>query len=147
MHIMREQAQKLERQRLIREMVTAASISRQSQLVSLLRNNGYSVTQTSVSRDLEELGISKFSGVYRLSSTQNRTSYGVLSFHASGDSLIVARCGSGLASALAVQLDSKRLETVVGTIAGDDTVFIAVTDNSAQKELLQKLRKDFDAST
>jgi transcriptional regulator of arginine metabolism len=98
---MRDLANKSERQRLILDIVGATPISRQSQLVGLLRKNGFSVTQASVSRDLEELGIAKVSGVYRISSTQPASTFGFLSFDPSGDSLIVARCGSGLASALA----------------------------------------------
>jgi transcriptional regulator of arginine metabolism len=147
MYSMHELVQKSERQKLIVDIVGATPVGRQSQLVSLLRNNGFSVTQASISRDLEELGIQKVQGVYRVNSARMPAAFGFLSFNPSGDSLIVARCSSGLASALAVQIDAKHLGGVVGTIAGDDTVFIAVVDNSIQNSLLRQLRKDFDAST
>lgn len=142
---MRSSVQKSERQALIVNIVNATPIKRQSQLVSLLRKNGYSVTQTSISRDLDELGISKLMGLYRQSPEPKQTAFGLLSFKPSGDSMIVARCGAGLASALAVQLDSRDIDGVVGTIAGDDTVFIAVNDKPSLQTLLPKLREAFDA--
>lgn len=143
---MRNATEKSERQRLLVDIVNATPVTRQGQLVNLLRKNGFTVTQASVSRDLEELGISKTMGLYRQNSTPKRSAFGFLSFKPSGDSLIVARCGSGLASALAVQLDSIGIDGVVGTLAGDDTVFIAVTDHEVQNLLLPKLRKAFDVN-
>ena len=110
----------------------------------LLRKNGFAVTQASVSRDLDELGIAKEHGVYRPpSEVPRRTAFGLVSFHRAGDNLIVAKCGSGLASALAVRLDATLLAGVVGTIAGDDTVFIAVTDQKTQSGLIRRLKEDF----
>lgn len=109
----------------------------------LLRRKGFDVTQASVSRDLEELGIAKEHGVYRPpSQIPQRTAFGLVSFHPAGDNLIVAKCGSGLASALAVRLDAIRHDGIVGTIAGDDTVFIAVTDQKMQKSLIRGLKED-----
>jgi transcriptional regulator of arginine metabolism len=141
---MREQAQKLARQRIIGDIVSATAISRQSQLVSLLRKNGYVVTQASVSRDLEELGIAKVGGVYRLDEPTPLTVFGRLSFRQSGEHMVVARCRSGLASALAVEIDSANFEGIVGTIAGDDTVFIALSDDSTASTLISRLAKHFD---
>jgi transcriptional regulator of arginine metabolism len=67
----------------------------------------------------------------------------LVSFDSAGDNLIIAKCGSGLASALAVRLDASNLNGVVGTIAGDDTVFIAVTDVRTQRKLIRKLNDEF----
>jgi len=141
---MRTSTEKLERQRLLIDIVKTKTVTRQDQLVGLLRTNGFAVTQASVSRDLDELRISKTMGVYRQVPSRERSTFGLLSFTPSGDSLIVARCGSGLASALAVQLDSSWIEGIVGTIAGDDTVFIAVADHDVQQSVLPKLRKTFE---
>ena len=143
---MREQAQKLGRQRIIADIISATAISRQSQLVSLLRKNGYSVTQASVSRDLEELGIGKVAGVYKTADVSRPTVFGRLTFEKAGENIIVARCRSGLASALAVEIDASNFDGIVGTIAGDDTVFIALSDGEAGKALYSKLRKHFDTN-
>jgi transcriptional regulator of arginine metabolism len=135
--------QREDRLQVLREIVEATSVRRQDQIVRLLRKNGFAVTQASVSRDLEELGIAKENGVYRTSAqVPRRTTFGTVSFDVAGENLIVAKCGSGLASALAVRLDARRLDGIVGTIAGDDTVFIAITDHKTQKRLLRRLRED-----
>lgn len=131
------------RHRRLLEIVSATPVKRQEQLVKLLRKKGFAVTQASVSRDLDEIGIAKEKGVYRPPTAQSTTAFGFVTFQSSGDSLIVAKCGSGLASAFAVQLDAIQLDGVVGTIAGDDTVFIAVADRKAQKTVTRRLREHF----
>ena len=129
-------------QRLL-EIVSAKPVNRQDQIVRLLRQNGFAVTQASVSRDLEELGIAKEQGVYRpANQVPRRTAFGLVSFEPAGENLIVAKCGSGLASALAVRLDAMRHDGIVGTVAGDDTVFIAITDKKIQKRLIRMLKED-----
>ena len=136
--------QRGERLQLLLEIVSATPVRRQDQLVRLLRKNGFTVTQASVSRDLEELGIAKEAGVYRSpSQVPRRTAFGFVSFQPAGENMIVAKCGSGLASALAVRLDAIHLDGIVGTIAGDDTVFIAVTEQKMQKRIIRRLEEDF----
>jgi transcriptional regulator of arginine metabolism len=129
---------------MIIDIVSVSPVRNQKVIVDLLRKNGYTVTQASVSRDLEELSIAKSNGTYRRQAEPMRTSpFGRLAFAVSGESLIVARCSPGMASALAVLLDSKGFEEIVGTIAGDDTVFIAVDDKRKQTALLKRLRNEF----
>ena len=134
-----------DRLQLLLEIVSATPVKRQDELVRLLRKRGFEVTQASVSRDLEELGIEKERGVYRTPrEIPARSSFGSVSFQPSGENLIVAKCGSGLASALAVRLDGDILDGIVGTIAGDDTVFIAVTDPKSQKAIIRTLKARFN---
>ena len=134
--------QRGDRLQLLLEIVSATPVKRQDQLVRLLRKNGFVVTQASVSRDLEELGVAKEQGIYRPPSQVPRpTAFGLVSFLPAGGNLIVAKCGSGLASALAVRLDASNLEGIVGTIAGDDTVFMAITDPKIQKGLIRRLKE------
>src|SRR4051812_48673364 len=112
---------KEERQNNLLEMIAMAHIGSQAQLVKLLRKKGFSVTQASISRDLDELGVTKESGSYRRSTGMPpRSTFGVVTFELAGGNLIVAKCGSGLASAFAVRLDDLHLNGIVGTIAGDD---------------------------
>jgi Arginine repressor len=135
---------KAERLKMIVDIVTVSPVSNQKIIVDLLRKNGYTVTQASVSRDLEELSIAKRNGVYRQQpSMPQTTQFGRLAFNASGENLIVARCASGIASALAVTIDSRGYNEIVGTIAGDDTVFIAVEDKRKQAALLKRLLGEF----
>lgn len=144
-HSMQRGLQRSERQRLLLELVSGSQISRQDQLVRLLRRNGYSVTQASVSRDLEELGITKRSGIYRTPLLEpNKPSFGTVSFVSAGKNLIVAKCSSGMASAFAVRIDAVNFPWIAGTIAGDDTVFIAVMKNSNDRSLIAVLEKYFN---
>ena len=133
-----------DRLQILHEIVSATPVKRQDQLVRLLRKNGFEVTQASVSRDLEELGIAKEHGVYRTPTQVPRQSaFGVVTFQPSGENLIVAKWGSGLASALAVRLDAIHFDGIVGTIAGDDTVFVAVKDHKSQKGIIRRLNEHF----
>ncbi|MCA1556613.1 MAG: arginine repressor, partial [Acidobacteria bacterium] len=56
-----------------------------------------------------------------------------------GDALVVARCEPGLASAVAVQIDGAHLAEIVGTLAGEDTIFIAVAEHKAQRTVIKKI--------
>lgn len=131
---------KLERQSTIKNIVSAKPIARQDELVRLLRRGGYNVTQASVSRDLDELGIAKVAGVYALPFLDKASSvFGPVSFASSGDSLIVIRCSPGYASAVASKIDNSNIEGVVGTIAGDDTIFVALADTTHQRTVKKQL--------
>lgn len=131
---------KLERQATIKNIVAAKPIARQDELVRLLRRNGYNVTQASVSRDLDELGVAKVNGVYSLPTVDEASSvFGPVNMTASGDSLVVVSCLPGYASAAASKIDNSKIDGVVGTIAGDDTIFVAVKDGTFQRSVIKKL--------
>ncbi len=70
--------------------------------------------------------------------------FGLYSLEVAGENLIAAKCGSGLASAICVQIDRAKITEIVGTIAGDDTIFIAVKDYKSQKKVLKTIRELFD---
>lgn len=137
--------QKEQRQTSILKFISGRQIARQEELTELLEKKGYPVTQSSVSRDLLELGIIKVGGFYAMpQKPRNAVSFGLLKLDAAGDSLIVAKCESGLASAVAVRIDSVKIEEIIGTIAGDDTIFIAVKDQKAQKTVIKKIWELFE---
>lgn len=139
---------KSERQLSILSIIGSVRVSRQEELVRLLRRNGFSVTQASVSRDLEELGIIKIEGIY--TEPERRLSglgLGLFSVEAAGNNLVVAKCQAGLASASAVKIDSAKIKEIVGTIAGDDTVFIAVKDENAQRAVIKKILALFESAS
>lgn len=136
---------KEKRQQIIRSLIRVKNISSQNELTDLLSKDGFYVTQSSVSRDLDELGIIKVNGFYALPKVSDETGkYGFLSLDTAGEVLVVARCLSGLASAVTVRIDSEKIPEIVGTIAGDDTIFIAVKDSKSQKTVIKKIWEIFE---
>lgn len=133
-----------ERQETILNLIRASNIETQEELTELLSQAGFSVTQSSVSRDLVELGIVKVNGYYAQPQAESARGFGLLSLETAGESLIVAKCESGLASAVAVQIDRAKILEIVGTIAGDDTIFIAVKDYRAQKKVIKNIWELFE---
>lgn len=136
---------KAERQQTILNLILARPISRQDELTKMLRRNGFSVTQASISRDLDDLGVVKLNGSYTLPrKATDAMAFGLFALEAAGENLLVAKCGAGLASAAAVRIDAARIPDIVGTIAGDDTIFIAVRDAKAQRSVNRALWKLFE---
>lgn len=132
--------QKNERHEALLSIVREGPVLRQSELAEKLGERGFPVTQASVSRDLEELGIAKHAGVYVLAKAAEFVSeFGNVRLDTAGDCLIVGKCAPGLASAITVQIDSSGISDIVGTIAGDDTIFIAVRDRESQASVLRVL--------
>ncbi|MDQ3129557.1 MAG: arginine repressor [Acidobacteriota bacterium] len=136
---------KEKRQEKIRDLIQTSNIVTQGELTELLLKDGFSVTQSSVSRDLEQIGIVKVNGFYALpQTTEGVQKFGLLSLDTAGENLIVAKCESGLASAVAVRIDSAKVPEIIGTIAGDDTIFIAVKDKKSQKSVMKIIWKIFE---
>lgn len=134
-----------ERHQAIRNFIQTQSVSSQTALARLLADAGFLVNQSSVSRDLDELGIVKVNGFYALPKAPEGTQkYGLLGLDTAGEILVVARCEPGLASAVAVRIDNASVPEIVGTIAGDDTIFIAVKDAKTQKAVIKKIWEIFE---
>jgi transcriptional regulator of arginine metabolism len=136
--------QKLERQNLILKVIGSEPISRQDILASKLGKAGFSVTQASISRDLEELGIRKVDGIYARIRAAGSVGLELRSAHNAGDALIVIKCDPGMASAMTVRIDAANFPEVIGTIAGDDTIFVAVSDADSQKHAIRKITALFE---
>ena len=130
---------KRERQQKILSLIQAKPVGTQEDLRALLERAGVAATQSSVSRDLEELGIVKQHGHYTLPRTNGASARGLLSLDQAGDSLVIARTMPGLASAVAVEIDAAAIPEVVGTIAGEDTIFIAVRSAKAQRAVVKEV--------
>ena len=137
--------QKTERQNRILDVITSRRITRQDELVAELRSSGFKVTQASVSRDLDEIGVVKVDGRYARAELDDSTwnPFGLTVIDTAGDNMIVVKCSSGLASAAAVRIDGEEIDEIVGTLAGDDTIFIAVRNAYEQKAAIKKLRAMF----
>ena len=136
--------QKHERQNLILKMIGSEPISRQDILASKLGKAGYSVTQASVSRDLEELGIRKVDGIYARRRPAGNVGLELRSVETAGDVLVVLKCDPGMASAMTVRIDAADFTEVIGTIAGDDTIFVAVADAASQATAIAKISSLFE---
>lgn len=133
---------KTKRQQKILGLIRARRIGTQQELSAMLERAGFEATQSSISRDLEELGVVKRGGVYTLPSNGSSVR-GLLGLEAAGDCLVVAKCEAGLASAVAVEIDRAGITEIVGTLAGEDTVFIAVPERKAQKVVMKKVLELF----
>ena len=127
------------RQTRILSLIRAKPIGTQEELRSLLERAGVPATQSSVSRDLEELGVVKQHGHYKVPRVNGAAARGLLSLDMAGESLIVARTEPGLASAVAVEIDNAAIAQIVGTLAGEDTIFIAVNDRKAQRGVMKQV--------
>jgi len=127
-------------------------VRRQQELVRLLKREGHAVTQSSISRDLRELGVLKASDGYVLpdkelsSRTQDKFS-AVASFvrevRTAGTSITVVKTTIGSAGSVAAAIDKAGWNEVAGTVSGDDTIFIATADARAQARVLELLREAF----
>ena len=131
--------QKPERQKRLLRLIQAKPIGTQEELRTYLERAGVPATQSSVSRDLEELGIVKNHGHYTLPRSNGAAVRGLLSLHLSGSNLVVARTEPGLASGVAVEIDGAAIPEIVGTLAGEDTIFIAVADQGAQRSAMKRI--------
>src|SRR5215475_3980364 len=132
---------KRDRQQQILSLIRAKPIGTQEDLRALLERTGTPATQSSVSRDLEELGVVKHHGHYTLPRVNGAATRGLVSLDHAGDSLVIARTVPGLASAVAVEIDAAAIPEVVGTIAGEDTIFIAVRDAKSQRSAVKEIWK------
>jgi transcriptional regulator of arginine metabolism len=133
----------------ILELISTRAIHTQEDLAEALAAEGWEVTQPSVSRDIAALGLVKVDGAYRRpprgTSAQDpderRIADSVLTSEPAGEALIVLHTPPGEANRVAVAMDRLAWPDVVGTLAGDDTIFLAVKDAVAQRRVLREVRR------
>ncbi len=142
-----------ERQAVILRLVQDRAVSTQSELAQALRDEGHDVVQTTVSRDIGELGLVKVrapSGrlVYAapgagdldrlraIGAAMRRYAIGV---EPGSGGLVIVTTPSGYASALAQAIDEGGHPAIAGTLAGDNTIFIAAREGSEARELCAEL--------
>jgi len=142
-------AGKRERQALIRRLVAGGGVATQRELIRGLRRRGLAVQQSTLSRDLAELGIRKIAGRYLLPGGGRRgdgpADYAgfVRRFTTCGPHLIVVTTATGQAQPVAVAIDGKGDPAIVATLAGDDTVFVATRSRRTQAVALRRLEQWF----
>jgi len=133
----------------ILELISTRAIRTQEDLAEALAAEGWEVTQSSVSRDIAALRLIKADGAYRrpravavpVDPDERRIADGVLTVEPAGDALVVLHTPPGEANRVAVALDRLAWPDVVGTIAGDDTIFLAVKNGPAQRRVMGEVRK------
>jgi transcriptional regulator of arginine metabolism len=120
-----------------------------AELVELLRAEGYLATQSSVSRDLRDLGAAKLKNGYSLpkpteigddESLQVVAEF-VRDIRSAGPNLLVVITAIGAAQRVAVMLDQLGWPEIVGTVSGDDTIFVATIGSKEQRRLRGRLRQ------
>lgn len=126
-------------------LVESGVIHSQADLVKELKKSGYKVTQATASRDLEEVGAVRGSHGYQLANSSDdslsrvlTTEKLIISVEASGN-LAVVRTPPGGAQLLASNLDHAGLKSIIGTIAGDDTVMVVSRKSNGGAELAKEL--------
>jgi transcriptional regulator of arginine metabolism len=126
-------------------LVESGVIQSQSDLVKELKRAGYKVTQATASRDLEEIGAVRGSNGYQLANSSDdslarvlTTEKLILSVEHSGN-LVVVRTPPGGAQLLASNLDHTGIKSIIGTIAGDDTVLVVARKSNGGADLAKEL--------
>ena len=144
-----ERATKGQRQRLIVDWLRAGDIGSQEELVARLAAAGLTATQATVSRDLEAIGAVKARSGYVLEAWQSAPkderlgrilAEWVTEIIAAGP-LLVLKTPPGSANLVANAIDEARLDTIAGTIAGDDTIFVALADGVLPGRAAEMLRR------
>ena len=133
----------------ILEVISTRPVRTQEELADALTALGWEVTQSSVSRDIAALRLVKADGAYRrpprrapwVDPDERRVGEGVLTMEKAGDALVVLHTPPGEANHVAVALDRLAWPEVIGSIAGDDTIFLAVKDSKAQRRVLGEVRR------
>jgi transcriptional regulator of arginine metabolism len=134
----------------ILELISTRSLRTQEEVAEALGEQGWKVTQSSVSRDIAALRLVKANGKYQRpvvvarpadDPDLRRIAEVLIGVETAGDALVVLRTPPGEASRVGAALDRLSWAGVVGTIAGDDTIFVAVRDAAAQRAVLRELRK------
>jgi len=133
----------------ILELISTRPVRTQEDLADALAALGWDVTQSSVSRDIAALRLVKVDGAYRRpppraprkDPDEQRVGEGVLTMERAGEALVVLHTPPGEANHVAVALDRLAWPEVIGTIAGDDTIFLAVQGSAAQRRVLRLVRR------
>ena len=141
------------RRRLIRKLISKGDITSQARLVELLAGEGFSVTQATVSRDLDALGAVKVensNGVESyttavdrpvLSEAEARLRRSVSDFVDEKGDIVVVRTPPGAAHLVASAIDTSDMKGVLGTVAGDDTLIVIAAPDLGGAEVAAKIEQ------
>ncbi len=135
-----------QRREAIRQLLLKGPAATQASLVAALTAEGHSATQSSISRDLHEIGAIKTSHGYELPEKQKDGDEPMVavadllrSKQTAGPNLLVVHTAIGAAQRVALAFDRCNWPEVIGNIGGDDTVFVATNSGAAQKSLIARM--------
>ena len=145
---------KPKRHAMILKLIAAENIETQEELATMLSAQGFNVTQATVSRDIKELRLIKVltgEGKYKYATVEKAESdlqerfirlFGncVVSITSAGN-LIVVKTMAGSAAVAAEAIDSMKWPEIAGSIAGDNTVFVAVREGKSVSDIIKKFQK------
>ena len=134
-----------DRRRVLERLLARGEPRTQAELAAALEEAGFAAAQPVVSRDLRALGAVKVDGRYALPSEERVTPLQALasllrSVTPAGPHLVVVGCEPGAASAIARALEAEEGLRMVGSVAGDDTVFVAVSSKKAGDEVRRRIQ-------
>lgn len=136
------------RQQEILAILRERRVGSQGELVEILGERGFSATQSSVSRDLRDLGVARVAGRYVVPPAGEAPDPGfgeivhfLRGFKPAGPHLLVVSTAVGAAQTVALTMDRAAWPEVVGTMAGDDTIFVATPGARDQTRLIQRLER------
>lgn len=142
---MKKISKKLRRLHALKQIIKEKTIATQEDLKEELQQIGLDVTQSSLSRDLTDLGVIKKQGYYQLLIDSRPT--GVLppitALLWTGSNLLVAKTYPSMAPTMGSLIDEQNIPGVLGTVSGDDTVFIATKPDADKDSVTGRLRKFF----
>jgi transcriptional regulator of arginine metabolism len=125
------------------DIISSNPIATQQELAAELSRRGFAVTQSSVSRDIDKLGLTKLDGYYVAPEAAVSIGGPVTAIDTAGDNLIVVKTEVGQAQPAALTIDHAGINEIVGTVAGDDTILVAVKNEAAQRAATKKIVKLF----
>jgi len=125
-------------------LIKEKPVRTQDELKALLNQHGFEVTQSSLSRDITEIGLVKQNGQYALPPRQSGSSLPTLtSMESAGSNLIIIKTLVGMAAPVGITLDNSKVHGVIGTVAGDDTVFVATANGVSHETIKRAIQKIF----
>lgn len=135
------QSEKHRRHQAIIDQISRKTISSQEDLKAILMTAGVDVTQATLSRDLKELGVVKIvaeNGQYKYTLPGHGERIRILSCEVSGV-MLVLKTSNGLAPAVAYEVDSLNMPELLGTVAGENTVFIVMAEGVDREQTRTEL--------
>ena len=137
-----------ERRDAIRSILAEGDVTSQYELYARLKRRGFTASQPVLSRDLRALRAAKSGGVYQILESERVTPLGALKSllrtAESAPHFVMLHCEPGAASAVARALESEELPGLIGTVAGDDTVLVAVSSASAGARVRRRVAEFLD---
>ena len=144
------------RQEKILELISKYEIETQDELIEFLGEEGYNVTQATISRDIRDLDLVKVAmpdGAYKYVashvSKRGQKNIGILSHSVidtilsitCAQNIVVLRTTPGMAQAVAINIDRINDSSILGTVAGDDTILVVVPDNESAEMVASKIKR------